>query len=447
MCAARGARPHTGSAGGVTMLKKFATVCCATLVLGSLILPAHAQVSGGGGPPVTPGPEGPDTLPTPSPPVTPTPTPPIPPPPLPPGDSPSLHPPPSRPPVVVPPTPQGPSPGGQTLNQRNGPSTVAASTFASALALTSTVEGIATGVIESLGFAPFSGSVIFPSAQCRHTDHDGFRGRVNGVHFVGPSFDVDECSGVASGAYDLTKSFGLPSNRTFKIGGFVGGQATNVDLDGGGNGDNDSFFVGYYSLYTLNTFYLLSIGAFDTGQSDLSGATGVGNGDYDTDGFVAGGAVGNVFTLFGSGTPGRGTTFKADVRGGLSWSEHDGDSFTTGEGIRFGTSTFDVFSGSGSVTLFLERPLPSGAISKPYVKLGVKQWFDFENEVRIPAQNNFISSPKQVVHFSEDETFWNVEAGYLREMKKTSFQSSVFYDASGDTETVGGRIGMVFKLN
>jgi hypothetical protein len=109
-------------------------------------------------------------------------------------------------------------------------------------------------------------------------------------------------------------------------------------------------------------------------------------------------------------------------------------------GTFFSSVAMDSFSRPGDA-----------AIAKPYIKLGIKEWFDFENRVVIPAQTTLdgtlIASPRRVANFTEDETFWNVEGGYLLEMQRTTFQGSVFYDGSGDAETIGGRLGLVFKTN
>lgn len=295
-----------------------------------------------------------------------------------------------------------------------------------------------------------AGLSVFPTGRLVHTQHDGYRTSIN-PSFAGPGFQYDEATFLAAGGIDITKWAGLGPDRTWKVGAFIGYNA--IDLDVGstravsrslgvrrnGHGENDSFIAGAYSLMTYRHFYSLSVISGNWGETDIKNNLLDSRGDYDTDGIATVSYIGGVFPLGGM--------LKFNARASYGYSELEGDSYRDSVGFLTGRSEVEEHWGGLSGTLFAELPRGNGVL-KPFVKVGVKHRFDYDNEVFIPRQTaGGVTFDSVRVRFDDDDTSINVEGGAQYAVGKWEYEASVFYDGSGDYDTVGGRIGAKISLN
>jgi outer membrane immunogenic protein len=144
-----------------------------------------------------------------------------------------------------------------------------------------------------------------------------------------------------------------------------------------------------------------------------------------------------VFSLFGASGP------KLDLRGSVGYTQNDGDRFINVHGDQQ-KYAFSTWTGTGSLTLFSTSTLASGAVLRPYIQAYVRQEWDYKNEFSAvdSGGNSLGVSPHDQSH-----TYGGVDAGLTYTFQNMTFGAAVYYEASGDERTLGGRLGASVKLD
>ncbi len=303
---------------------------------------------------------------------------------------------------------------------------------------------------------------VFPTGTLTRTQKGSQKASVNPT-FLTPSVERIDSSVLASGRLNLSSALGLASDTNLMVGGFAGWAGVGTDFNSNaalrqlginrvGEASNSSFMGGVFGAYVVGSTYAVFIASGDVGETETANFATGGTGTYDTSGYVVSGALGTVLTLSTSGgglkDAGPQNAVKLDVRGALTYSDHEGDEFTDSAGVNFGESETEIFSGSASLKLFLEQ-YSGNVLNRPYIQVGVKHRFEFDSTLTLPAQTfGGTQIATTSIDFDDDETFFNVEVGNeLISGDGYKLNISGYYEGSDDTDTYGGRLGIGFDLN
>jgi autotransporter-like protein len=328
------------------------------------------------------------------------------------------------------------------------------------------------------------------SISASWTDHDGYRLK-NPVTQTDCShnpititqllpFESNAVSASALMEWDLTKHFGLPAGDLFRFGVAVGGKQlttnyngliriqntspgfTNLGVNiGNGNLSENGAQIDLYSLYARGPSYFIFASSIGFGQSEIKngaftspvagigGPFGGGRGDTNYGDYSFSGTVGHVFTL---GTHARSRVL-LDLSAGLLYTHYQRDAFTDSTGVQFSDANTQEFSGKLEAKLAFVTPVDGGTVT-PFVKLGVKQRFEFDSTVTVfnPSTG---ACPKNSCPFTaaydltSDNTFWRVGGGIATNLygDRHTGLIEMFYDGSGDSRELGIRAQYIVKLN
>jgi outer membrane immunogenic protein len=290
-----------------------------------------------------------------------------------------------------------------------------------------------------------------PTGRVRTSDHDGLKGS---VHYA---FSTNEASTFGNIVVTVP---GTVLGGQVKFSGLVGRNNVSLDLKSNaaialepnqsGSASNDSLLVGGTALWALKSTYALATVVGTWGQTTLKDSvddcgypppnpTGCNHQRYNfnTAGFIGNLTAGNVFDLGGASGP------KLDIRGSLGYTQNKGDSFKNIHGDRQ-NYTFSTWTGTGAATLFSNVTLPDNALLRPYLQGYVRQEFGYRNSfMAIQSDNIFLGNFLQ----TQAHTYGGVDAGLTYTQGNTTVGAAIYYEASGDERTLGGRLGMSQKLD
>ncbi|MGQ0671417.1 MAG: autotransporter outer membrane beta-barrel domain-containing protein [Hyphomicrobium sp.] len=297
-------------------------------------------------------------------------------------------------------------------------------------------------VLSNTGFAAGAAAGlpgVFPTGRLAHSEHDGQTVSNGNDRFKLAGYDVDEYSGYVNLQFE-----GRPSaNSVLRIAPFIGGANVDVGYDGNlANADNDSMMGGVNILYAVGQTYGVVLVAFDSGKTSYDLPTINQEGRYRTTGYALTAALGHTMQA--------GNNIFVDVRGGLAYSEHEGDGHTTRTNdpansvpITIGKSQHELFTGSLNMMLFTVWNTGETRV-RPFVKGGVKFEFDEDNTLELPAQLG-IQAGK--LSFEDDDIYFNVESGlHINVGQNWDFVGSGYYEGSGDEDIFGGRFAIQYKF-
>jgi hypothetical protein len=204
-------------------------------------------------------------------------------------------------------------------------------------------------------------------------------------------------------------------------------------------------------LYSDSTFYLGGSASFDWMRTgvNVQGAMGA----TDGVGYAVNGTVGKLFPLFGNVPTNTTTITKAapkpitgyayflDVSGHAGYVNERDNSFTDSTGFITGPeqlSYTDVGAQARLVAI-----LPVGGLSwEPYVGFSIDQQLGFNHTLDFPTQ---AATAADIINFGQSNTFWGVQSGLaLLGRGGMTVGMNAFFQASGDTNTIGGNL--VFKI-
>jgi outer membrane autotransporter protein len=302
------------------------------------------------------------------------------------------------------------------------------------------------------------GVVASPTGRLRTSDHDGLK-PISDTRF---SYETDEASLFANVAIAAP---GTVLGGQLKFSGFVGYNWLSLDLKSNavavldpnqsGSAENDSFIVGGTVLWALQDTYALAtiVGAWgetrlvDSVDDCFPGGCNVNRYEFDTTGFIGTVTAGKVFDLAGASGP------KLDLRGSVAYIDSNADPFTNickaGPGPADDCGgvvqdyTFSTWTGTASVTLFMNMTVQGSALFRPYIQGYVRQEWDYSNEIEATFPGGAID------HGAVDQshTYGGVDAGLAYTLDKMTVGGAIYYEGSADEDTFGGRIGASWTLN
>lgn len=300
-----------------------------------------------------------------------------------------------------------------------------------------------------------AGSVgAFASGRLRTSDHDGLRPRSDTT----PAYETDEASVFANVVTTLP---GTVLGGQLKLSGFAGHNWLSLDLrsnalavldpNQSGSAENGSFLAGGTILWALqNTYALATVvgtwgetrlkdGFDDCGHASPPHPTGCNTNryKYDTAGFIGTLTAGHVLDLAGPSGP------KVDLRGSLGYIVNQGDPFRNvfGDKQEF---HFSTWTGTAAVTLFQNMRFAQGAVLRPYIQGYVRREWDYRNEITATRSDGV---PLGTTPLDQRHLYGGVDTGLSYVQGNMTLGAAIYYEASGDERTLGGRVGMSWLLN
>jgi hypothetical protein len=299
----------------------------------------------------------------------------------------------------------------------------------------------------------------FATGRLRTSDHDGLdiQPLVNtGVVDDGTrktfSYETDEASVFANVVATLP---GTVLGGQLKVSGFVGYNWLSLDLKSNavsvldpnqfGGAENDSVIAGGTVLWALQGTYALATLVGTWGETTLTDSVddcapvgcNLHRYKYDTSGFIGTLTAGHVYALAGPTGP------MLDFRGTVSYTETDSDRFLNIHGDEFKLD-FSTWTGTGGVTLFSNLSMQGNATLRPYVQAYVRQEWDYDSKLAFTQSG---SGAFTLTAYDQSHLYGGVDAGLTYVLDKMTVGGAIYYEASSDEETVGGRLGASWALN
>jgi hypothetical protein len=226
-----------------------------------------------------------------------------------------------------------------------------------------------------------------------------------------------------------------------------GGNFLDVDNGQFGKARNESVLVGGTALWSQNNTYVVATMVGMWGETSLTDAVDFCNAPglgcpprhyaYDTSGFTGSLTAGQVFPL--SKSP---SGPMLDLRGAAGYTQNTGDHFFNFQGDEQ-KYKFSVWTLTGSATLFANIAMQNSALLRPYIQGYVRQEIGYNNKLYADE----IADPPELVHWDQAHTYAGVDLGATYALGNMTLGAAVYYDASADDRTFGGRLGASWKLN
>lgn len=293
----------------------------------------------------------------------------------------------------------------------------------------------------------------FTSGRLRSSDHDALRSQPPADQAF--SFDTTETSAFANVVVSVP---GTVLGGQMKVSGFVGHNEVSLDLKSNalsilepnqsGSAENQSIMVGGTALWSLRNTYALATLVGTWGQSTLHDSvddcgyqpphpTGCNHNRYSfgTAGFIGTLTAGQIFDLGGAAGP------KLDLRGSVGYVHNSGERFKN----VFGNEqkyTYATWTGTAAATLFSNMALADGALLRPYIQGYVRQEWGYRS-----GFDAVIDGTSETNRLDQDHLYGGVDVGVTYTQGNTTFGAALYYEASGDDHTLGGRLGLSQKLD
>ena len=115
------------------------------------------------------------------------------------------------------------------------------------------------------------------------------------------------------------------------------------------------------------------------------------------------------------------------------------------------TLTFSTWTATAAATLFSNLALQNNSLLRPYIQGYVRQELGYRNEVETVASVAGLGVvPLGTIgnqRYQQDHLYGGVDAGLTYTQGNTTVGAAIYYEASGDERTLGGRLGMSQKLD
>ena len=300
-----------------------------------------------------------------------------------------------------------------------------------------------------------------PTGRLRTSDHDGLS--VRNIQLL-----PDEDPGIRSFSYTTTEASafanitakvpGTVLGGQLKVSGFIGQNELSLDLrsnniqvlapEQSGRGRNESIIAGANVLWSLKGTYALASLVGTWGQTTLKDSvddcgldtpTGCNHQRYNfnTSGLIGTLTAGQIFDL-GGGASGP----KLDLRGSVGYTRVDAANFLNVHGDDFDFN-FSTWTGTVGLTLFSNMALENNAILRPYISGYLRQEWDYRNGLTFTRSDGAIS----ITAYEQAHSYAGVDAGLTYAKGNTTYGAAIYYEASGDERSLGGRFGMSMKLD
>lgn len=280
-------------------------------------------------------------------------------------------------------------------------------------------------------------------------------GRLYRGHHDG--YDVDDPTVVKSSPASMRESSlfaagvlqgrGLTADSRFQLGGFVGVSQLDISLKAQplagvdadpGTAENTATFVGSSLNYGVGTMYAALSAFYFAGETELEDTWngtafnlpgGVYRREFDTEGYLLMGLVGNTFPM------GNSTFAQADV--GFRYIDFEADPIVS----QLGGLTFqDELSATvvtGSIAIFQNLPA-AGGILRPFGRLRLTQDVDYSQTST--SRDRTTGQVTEVLNVDRAATVGTAEAGLSWSKDNFSFSAAGYVEGASDHTMVGGRL-------
>jgi hypothetical protein len=298
----------------------------------------------------------------------------------------------------------------------------------------------------------------FSTGRLRSSDHDGLKirdivllpGEPPGIKTF--AYKTDEASAFANLVVALP---GTVWGGQVKFSGFVGhnwlsldvksNEVKQLDSNQSGSAGSDSIIAGGTALWAMRNSYALATVVGMWGETrivdtiDDCGLPGCVTHRYqfDTSGFIGTITAGHVFPLLVSSPEPH-----LDIRGSIGYTRHNSDRFLSFSGNEFKAS-FATWVATASATLFFNLAMTNGAALRPYIQAYVRQEFGYDNKLAFTENQG----PSSLTAYDQSHTYPGLDVGATYAFQNMTIAGSLYYEASADDRTLGGRIGISWKLN
>jgi opacity protein-like surface antigen len=289
-----------------------------------------------------------------------------------------------------------------------------------------------------------------------------------GPNALTPGDRLFESGGSVKTTLDATRFFDLDANQRLWFG--LTGEVNSADTvssasaltPGGPNAHaastrSDIYTVTGSANYSINNFYLSGSASFDTSHLDFTnnlstpGAQGSTNGR----GYSLDATAGALFPLFSTGGINPATITKAppktatgyalflDTSGHIGYSQQRQDAFTDNTGFAYGAQQLS-FGDIGAEARLMAIVPDRGFAWAPFVGVTYDHYLGLQDTFSVPSQTAIAADTFNVVPANN---FWGAELGLsLLNSGGTTFGVKAFYQASADTQMVGGSAYMRIPL-
>jgi len=311
------------------------------------------------------------------------------------------------------------------------------------------VLGAGPGGRSGTGGAGAAGVTSFPTGRLRTSDHDALKPQTDQSF----SFRTREASVFGNIVYSVPESVW---GGQLKLSGFVGQNRVSLDLksngvavldpDQSGSASNSSVIAGGTALWSQKNTYALATLVGTWGQTTLKDsiddcyqgpppACNHNRYNFNTTGFIGSVTAGQIFDLGDASAP------KLDLRGSVSYTNNVGDRFLN---VREAQQKywFSTWTGTVGATLFSNINLENNALLRPYIQGYARQEWNYRSGFDFQE----VGEPAGTKRQDQAHLFGGVDAGLTYAIGNMTYGAAIYYEASGDQRTLGGRLGMSVKL-
>jgi outer membrane immunogenic protein len=311
---------------------------------------------------------------------------------------------------------------------------------------------------EILGAAPAGGTsgvgtagvTSFSTGRLRTSDHDGLK-PLTDTSF---SYRTREASVFGNIVYAVPETV---LGGQLKLTGFVGQNQVSLDLksngiavldpDQSGSAVNKSVIAGGTALWSQKNTYALATLVGTWGQTTLKDSIddcypglppscNHNRYNFNTTGFIGSVTAGRIFDLGDASAP------KLDLRGSVSYTNNAGDRFLN---VREAQQKywFSTWTGTVGATLFRNINLENNALLRPYIQGYARQEWNYRSGFDFQE----VGDPPGTSRQDQAHLYAGVDAGLTYAIGNMTYGAAIYYEASGDQRTLGGRLGMSVKLD
>ncbi len=255
--------------------------------------------------------------------------------------------------------------------------------------------------------------------------------------FKGQTYSSDSTDFFVStdGHVDASKVFNLGDGQRLAVGGFFQFDDLDRDFDSvpalgiknPGSIDRDIYTLAGIVRYDARSFYMGGGFAGNWGNGTWKDNTVGAVGDFDSNGFIGAGYIGNVFTLTKS--------VSLDLNGFIAYDHETVGGFTDSTGFRWSNEEEKYWDAGGRAKLFMTIP-DGNYVWMPYVAATLQAEFDYSHELHVPAQ---LGAPRETLFYGDGQTLWGGQIGVdAVHASGIKFGLSGFWEDSSQYELAGG---------
>lgn len=283
----------------------------------------------------------------------------------------------------------------------------------------------------------------FTMGRLRNTDHDGYT--TNG--FGGTSLEFDANEATAVGFVTLSTS-GPQPNSQMTFGAYAGYSNLNIDLQPNeqifgdlrdpGTAANKAAIYGISVGYGVDSLYMTATAAGFSGDSEIDDRANNFRPEFNTNGYIVAGLVGNMFQL---GNVGGAASF-ATLEGALKHAAFEGDEYLSQTGLSLFEQDYDQTTLSVAIGIFQIYSVGE-SIVRPYVRGTLSKDVRYSNESTIKGLDG--SNP-DVTKFDDEDVRGTAEVGMIVKSGDWNLSGAGYAEFSDSHHVIGARLGATYNI-